>query len=84
MVRKTHVLTAESMGWQETTALVGKLNRLPRGWANYFQVGSVRNDTKLRRLFLCRAEFIRPVAVGGFHIVVISGMIDGIATCLVE
>jgi hypothetical protein len=84
MVRKIHVLTAEAMGWQETTALVGRLNRMLSGWANYFQVGSVRNGTKLRRLFLCRAEFIRPVAVGGFLIVAISGMIDGIATCLVE
>ena len=26
------------MGWQETAALVGKLNRMLRGWANYFQV----------------------------------------------
>ena len=41
MVRKIHALTAEAMGWQETTALVGKLNRMLRGWANYFQVGSV-------------------------------------------
>ena len=41
MVRKIHVLTAEAMGWQETTALVGKLNRMLRGWANYFQVGAV-------------------------------------------
>jgi group II intron reverse transcriptase/maturase len=41
MVRKIHVLTAEAMCWQETTALVGKLNRMLRGWANYFQVGSV-------------------------------------------
>ncbi len=41
MVREIHVLTAEAMGWQETTALVGKLNRMLRGWANYFQVGSV-------------------------------------------
>ena len=24
------------------------------------------NGTKLRRLFLCRVEFIRPVAVGGY------------------
>jgi len=27
---------------------------------------AVMNGTKLRRLFLCRVEFIRPVAVGGY------------------
>jgi len=42
MVKEIHALTAEAMAWQETTALVGKLNRMLRGWANYFQVGSVR------------------------------------------
>ena len=41
MVRMIHALTAEAMGWQETTSLVGKLNRMLRGWANYFQVGTV-------------------------------------------
>ena len=41
MVRKIHALTAEAMVWQETTVLVSKLNRMLRGWANYFQVGSV-------------------------------------------
>ncbi len=40
MVRKIHALTAEAMVWQETTALVGELNRMLRGWANYFQVGT--------------------------------------------
>jgi RNA-directed DNA polymerase len=41
MVRKIHALTTRMMSWQETTALVSKLNRLLRGWANYFQVGTL-------------------------------------------
>jgi Group II intron, maturase-specific domain len=41
MIETVHALTVEAMVWQETTALVDKLNRTLRGWANYFQVGTV-------------------------------------------
>lgn len=41
MVEKVHALTALKTGWQETTAMVGKLNRMLRGRANYFKVGTV-------------------------------------------
>jgi group II intron reverse transcriptase/maturase len=41
VVETIHALTVRATTWQDTAKLVGKLNRVLRGWANYFRVGAV-------------------------------------------
>jgi RNA-directed DNA polymerase len=42
MIRKIHAMTTVSGVGQATTQMVDQLNRMLRGWANYFNVGTTR------------------------------------------
>jgi group II intron reverse transcriptase/maturase len=51
MVEHVHALTAANTTWQETTQVVQELNHSLRGWANYFQVGTVQRAYRALDLY---------------------------------
>lgn len=46
VVGEIHAMTDRAGTWQETTEVVGKVNRTLHGWANYFQWGTVSKAYK--------------------------------------
>jgi hypothetical protein len=56
--REDPSLTRLNMTWQETTKLVDKLNRMLRGWATYFNAGSVSRANRALDMYM--ATRLRP------------------------
>src|ERR1700737_1526394 len=87
-VEKIHAMTALKTAWQETTAMVGKLNRTLRGWVKYFKVGSVSRAyraldsytaTRLRR-WLRNKHKLRRRRGGGYPLPHLYGLLAAVRT----
>ena len=67
LCRRVSELTARRYGLLEPERVVGRLNRLLKGWANYFTLGQVspayaaidRHATRRLRQWLCRKHQVR-------------------------
>ena len=68
-VEKVHELTVRAHTWQQTTELVGKLNRALRGWANYFYSSTPTEKTAETENGLERIEISAHGAPHSAHIV---------------